>query len=92
MTCEAFDHRAGWADRYVAKLEHPDTPSGRQGFHISAMADLWLRALGLRLVLMTEEQAKALNALEAPSKPRPEPLPILPPNRVTVRRMRYARG
>jgi hypothetical protein len=74
MTCEAFDYNAGWSDRYVAKLEQGDKPSGRKGFVIepgkitvSAMAEVWLEALGLRLVLMTTAQAEALGAVPAPA-------------------------
>jgi len=95
MTCEAFDHHVGWADRYVAKLEHPETPSGRHGFHISAMADLWLKALGLRLVLMTERQADEIGAVEIRHRPTPAPSPPViaqPPYRVTIRRVRFSRG
>jgi len=53
-TCEALDARAGFSDRYVAKLEHPDTPSGKRGLQLSYMAEIWIRALGYRLVLVPE--------------------------------------
>jgi hypothetical protein len=35
MTCEDLDARAGWSDRYTAKLEHGDKPSGKAGFVIA---------------------------------------------------------
>lgn len=36
MTCEQFDQRAGWADRYTTKLENgPERQEqGKTGFHI----------------------------------------------------------
>lgn len=36
MTCEDFDARAGWSDRYVTKLEHGDKPSCKRGFEVMA--------------------------------------------------------
>jgi hypothetical protein len=59
-TCEALDARAGFSDRYVAKLEHPDTPSGKRGLQLSYMAEIWIRALGYRLVLVPECVAESL--------------------------------
>lgn len=35
LTCEDLDARAGWSDRYTAKLEHGDKPSGKVGFVIA---------------------------------------------------------
>jgi predicted transcriptional regulator len=68
MTLEALDYHAGFSDRYATKLEHGDTKSGKQGFHISPMAEIWLEALGLRLVLMGEAMADAIGAVRAPTK------------------------
>lgn len=75
LTIERFDVHAGFSDRYTAKLEHGDTPSGRQGFQIapdrvtvSAMAEIWLEALGARLVLMPAEMAEAIGAKPAPKR------------------------
>lgn len=74
-TCEAFDARAGFSDRYVAKLEHGDRPQGRKGIRIepgkislSHMGEVWLEALGARLVLMPVSLANKIGALPAPSK------------------------
>lgn len=73
MTCEAFDYHAGFSDRYTAKLEHGDTPSGRKGFvvepgkiTVSGMAEVWLEALGVRLVLVPLAVADAIGAVPAP--------------------------
>lgn len=79
-TGEDLDERAGWADRYGAKLEVPQRPAGKLGFHFdfpceflpsgnvrpSGMATVWLHALGLRLVLVDEETARSLGAVPAP--------------------------
>lgn len=75
-----LDDRAGWADRYGAKLEAPLRPQGKTGFHFDAptevcpsgslrcsgMAEVWLHALGLRLVLVDAATAKAIGAVSAP--------------------------
>jgi hypothetical protein len=80
-TGEDLDDRAGWADRYGAKLEVPQRPAGKLGFHFdfpceflpsgnvrpSGMATVWLHALGLRLVLVDEETARSIGAVPAPS-------------------------
>ncbi len=73
LTGEEFDDVAGWADRYIGKLEC----GMRQGFVIepgkitvSAMADVWLQCLGARLVLMTIEQADAVGAVPCPPRSR----------------------
>ena len=63
MTCEELDARAGFSDRYAAKLEHPDTPSGKRGLQLSYMAEIWIRALGYRLVLVPECVADSLGVL-----------------------------
>lgn len=34
-TCEQFDARAGWSDRYVTKLEHGHSATGKRGHLIS---------------------------------------------------------
>lgn len=79
-TGEDLDERAGWADRYGAKLEVPQRPAGKLGFHFdfpceflpsgnvraSGMATVWLQALGLRLVLVDEETARSIGAVPAP--------------------------
>ena len=68
LTCEGLDYHAGFSDRYTAKLEHGGSPSGRQGFHISPMAEVWLAALGLGLVLMDLDRIEAMGAVRAPVK------------------------
>jgi len=79
-TGEDLDERAGWADRYGAKLEVPHRPAGKLGFHFdspceflpsgnvrpSGMATVWLHALGLRLVLVDEETARSIGSVPAP--------------------------
>lgn len=73
-TCEALDYRAGFSDRYVTKLENggkldetgKPSKNVKQGFHISPMAEVWLKALGACLVLMDEAQAVAIGAVRAP--------------------------
>lgn len=62
MTCEAFDYHAGFSDRYVTKMENGGKPGMRQGFQISAMAEVWLEALGVCLVLMPTKMAEAIGA------------------------------
>ena len=69
-TGEEFDHYAGFSDRYTAKLELGRPPWGRVGFHISADADRWLPALGLRLILCSDQQADAMGAVPMPGKDR----------------------
>ncbi len=59
-TCEELDARAGFSDRYTAKLEHPDTKSGRKGLQLSYMGEVWIKALGYVLALVPAEQAEAL--------------------------------
>ena len=67
LTCEGLDWRAGWADRYTAKLEHGDAKSGRQGFHISPMAEVWLEALGAALVVMPVSLVEEIGAVRVPA-------------------------
>lgn len=83
MTGEELDDHAGFSDRYTAKLEAPSTPQGRCGLHFdfpseftpgggvrcSGMGEVWLRALGLRLVLVDAATADAIGAVAAPPKP-----------------------
>ena len=51
MTCLQLDHRAGFHDGYTAHLENPHAKSGRNSLRINPLAQLWLDALGLELVL-----------------------------------------
>lgn len=67
-TGEELDARAGFSDRYTAKLERPNAPWGKRGLHISPMWEVWAEALGLALVLVTKEQARQLGAHEAPRR------------------------
>lgn len=67
-TCEDTDHRAGFSDRYVTKLENGGKPGMRQGFHISPMAEVWLEAMGFALVLMDKAQAAVIGAVRAPAR------------------------
>lgn len=64
-TCLASDARSGFHDGYTAKLEHPDSKSGKRGLHLSPMAEVWLKANALALVVMPAAQAEALGAVEA---------------------------
>jgi hypothetical protein len=80
MTCEDLDYHAGFSDRYVSKMEHGDKPQGRQGFHISpgkigmtAMAETWLDALGVRLVLVSADQAAEIGAVPCATRVRERP-------------------
>ena len=81
LTCEGLDAHAGFSDRYVSKLENPASPSGKLGFHFdpagveigpsgnircTAMAEVWLDALGLCLVLVDRATADAIGAMPAP--------------------------
>lgn len=77
-TCEAFDARAGWSDRYVTKAEHEvraritvEAPSERNPdgmISTSFMAEVWLETAGLRLVLMPAELAATIGAVPAPKR------------------------
>lgn len=79
-TCEQFDGRAGWSDRYVTKAEHgyrarvtidpptPDRPDGE--ISLSFMAEIWLETAGVALVLMPADMAQAIGAVPAPRKER----------------------
>ena len=60
MTCEQLDAHAGFSDRYTAKLEHGDKPSGRKALHLSAMGEVWIQALGYRLLLAPVEVAERM--------------------------------
>jgi len=84
-TCEETDARAGFSDRYVTKLEHGDSPTGKRGFHItgptatnpggdvraSFMASVWLETMGLELVLMPASVARSIGSVPAPGKAAP---------------------
>ena len=77
-TCEQFDGRAGWSDRYVTKAEHEyraritidpptaDKPDGE--IALSFMAEVWLETAGIALVLMPAELAASLGAVPAPKR------------------------
>ena len=77
-TCEQFDGRAGWSDRYVTKAEHgyraritidppaPDRPDGE--ISLSFMAEIWLETAGVALVLMPADMAASLGAVPAPRR------------------------
>jgi len=77
-TCEQFDGRAGWSDRYVTKAEHgyraritidppaPDRPDGE--ISLSFMAEIWLETAGVALVLMPADMAASLGAVPAPKR------------------------
>lgn len=83
MSCEQFDAHAGFPDRYVTKLERSDddgrhrgitiTPGGPSAGSIAMtfMAETWLRGLGLALVVMPEQVAVSMGAIEAPMRARP---------------------
>lgn len=79
-TCEQFDGRAGWSDRYVTKAEHeyraritidPPSPEHEDGqIALSFMAEVWLETAGIALVLMPAELAASIGAVPAPRKER----------------------
>lgn len=76
LTCEQLDDVAGFHERYVTKLENPESRSGRRslwisnrGVSLTAMGAIWLQSLGLRLVLVDEATAKELGAVPAPPRP-----------------------
>lgn len=86
MSGEEVDYLAGVQDRYAAKLESPDAPWGRAPLHLTppcahvspagnirlpSAADWVLEVLGLRVVLMTKEQADAIGARTP--EPRKDP-------------------
>lgn len=85
-TGEDLDERAGWADRYTGKIEKPMRPQGRPSFTFdwpaevtpagvirpTGMGEVWMGALGLRLVLVDAETAKAIGAAPAPPPGPPE--------------------
>jgi hypothetical protein len=85
MTCEDMDARAGFTDRYTAKLEaSPEAPSKRWGLAIepagvrlSAMAGIWLSALGLALLVVDATTADELGALPAPVRQPGERRPVV---------------
>jgi len=63
LTQPEADFRAGFPDGYIAKLEAPHRRYGRKAAQfLWASLTPWLEVLGLRLVLMDAEQARALVA------------------------------
>lgn len=89
LTVEELDGIAGLQERYSGKLEHPEQHWGRGSLHLTPMGEIWIESLGLRLVLMTAEQAEAIEATRAPRKPRPAPPPKTPIGRPVVFRRSY---
>lgn len=83
LTAEQVDDIAGFQERYTAKLERPECTWGRGSLSchvpsdswsagrvaLSAMGAIWLQALGLRLVLMTDSDAERLGAAPTPPPP-----------------------
>lgn len=77
-TCEQFDGRAGWSDRYVTKAEHlyraridvtPPCDAAPDGdIPMSFMAEVWLETAGLALVLLPAELARSIGAVPAPKR------------------------
>ncbi|RYG88766.1 MAG: hypothetical protein EON59_03395 [Alphaproteobacteria bacterium] len=75
---EDIDERAGWADRLIGKLESPGSLSARRGFvfdwpsevlptgsvRATGMGAVWLKALGLSLVLVDRATADRIGAVE----------------------------
>lgn len=88
---EQLDARIGWSERYVGKVERPNRPEGRPSFRFdfpcdvmpagnikpTALADCWLEALHVRLVLVDARTADAIGAMPAPP-------PIAPVERISV--------
>lgn len=92
LTVEELDGIAGLQERYSGKLEHPEQHWGRGSLHLTPMGEIWIESLGLRLVLMTAEQADAINAERAPRKPRIERPALKPVGRPVVFRKTYRQG
>lgn len=97
MTCEDLDAHAGFSDRYTAKLEHPESPSGRKAIHISAMGELWVDALDYRLLLVPSDVVASFGPVfgenlaprstqqpvtPAPYRAPPRPRPLIPLKRL----------
>lgn len=72
---QQFDDIVGWPDGYLAKLEAPERRYGRRVlWGLSAFLFYWLDGLGLTLLLVTKEQARAIiNASEEPELVHSEP-------------------
>jgi len=86
MTCLDLDHHAGFQDGYTAKLEHPDTPSGKRGLQVSYMFEVWLEALGYVFALLPQDMAESLKLQSytaagtiTPFKAHPPPTPKVRP-------------
>lgn len=92
LTVEELDGIAGLQERYSGKLEHPEQHWGRGSLHLTPMGEIWIESLGLRLVLMTAEQADAIQAERAPRKPRVERPALKPIGRPVVFRRTYRMG
>lgn len=76
-----LDHRIGNPDGYTAKVEAPRRRYGRRAaWGLSAVLVNWADALGLRLVLMTREQAEALER-ESDEPPMDAPVHTAYPGR-----------
>ena len=94
-TCEDLDARAGFPDRYLAKLEAaPTAPSkrwgisiGPDGVRLAALAAVWLQSLGLALLVVDATTADELGALPAPVRQPGERRPVV---RNAVRAQRIA--
>ncbi|WP_374387124.1 hypothetical protein [Brevundimonas sp.] len=91
LTVLELDAKAGFQEQYSGKLEHPEQHWGRGSISISGMAEIWLEALGMRLVLMTEEDAERIGAVVPPRKPRSKAEPKRPIGRPVVFQRRYVR-
>lgn len=82
LTAEEVDDLAGFHERYTGKLEQPLEPWGRGSLRLAtpsevypaghvrmtAMGAIWLETLGLRLVLMSAEDAARIDAQPTPAK------------------------
>lgn len=63
-----LDDLVGWAPAYTSKVEAPHRRYGRRLFiFLTGLADEWLEALGLGLVLMDRKDAEALTSADAPA-------------------------
>lgn len=63
-----IDDRIGWAAAYTSKVEAPHRRYGRRLFmFMTGLADEWLEALGLGLVLMDRKDAEALAGADVPA-------------------------
>ena len=86
MTAEEVDDLAGFHERYTGKLERPEEAWGRGSLTVtppspsypagsvkmSPMGAVWLQTLGLRLVVVSAEDAERIGAQPTPVAPSPE--------------------